>query len=97
MKRILIRSLFFIFIVFPMVGNTGPENASLDLEANSTVNLNDRDKYSVVDLHNRVRCQLQVPATTMPGMVWNERLYLVAQNHANKCVFEHNANRSHLI
>lgn len=65
--------------------------ASQDLK--TTVLLSDRDRYSVIDKHNRARCQLEVRAEKMPAVTWNNRLYMVAQNYANKCVFEHNPNR----
>ncbi len=94
MKGIIFSLLFFIQIVFPIIGNTASENSNVNQDPNSTVTITDRDKYSVVDLHNRVRCQLRAPASAMPNVAWNERLYQVAQNHANKCVFAHNANRS---
>ena len=33
-------------------------------------------------------------ASNMEAVVWDDKLQLVAQNYANKCVWEHNAERS---
>lgn len=52
------------------------------------------DKYNVLQHHNRFRCQLVVPAKRMPAMTWDDLLYQVAQNYANKDITAHNPNRS---
>ena len=70
----------------PLIGQANP--------VSPTVTLSDKDKYIVTDMHNRARCQVDVAAAKMPAMTWNELLYTVAQNYANKCVFAHNANRT---
>ncbi len=67
-------------------------NTSISASLKVTVPISERNIYSVLDLHNRVRCQVDTHALTMPAMTWNNTLYQVAQNFANKCVFQHNSN-----
>lgn len=84
MKRnFLIRLLPFIIVSLPVIGASG-----------TTVELSAQDKKNVLDMHNKTRCDLSTPAAAMPNLLWNDLLYQVAQNHANKCVFAHNGDRS---
>lgn len=88
-------SLLLISILSPALGNAQDGDVQ-DAEAatGTTVVLSDQDKQNILQLHNKARCDLAVPAAAMPNVVWNDLLYKVAQNYANKCVFQHNGNRS---
>jgi hypothetical protein len=51
-------------------------------------------KLAVLNLHNQYRSDVAaLGASDMITMQWSNVLELTAQNYANKCVFQHNANR----
>ena len=55
----------------------------------------EQDKQAFLDRHNKWRALTRDPmASNMEAVVWDDKLQLVAQNYANKCVWEHNAERS---
>jgi len=64
------------------------------------------DKKLIVDLHNQMRRRVakglewrgspgpQPPAANMRQLQWDDELALMAQTHANQCIFGHDPNRN---
>ena len=52
------------------------------------------DVATILNMQNQARCSVSPPAETMPALTWDPLLAQVAQAHADREVFEHNANRT---
>lgn len=52
--------------------------------------LTEQEKSTIVDMHNKIRSQVQPPAAFMQKVVWDETLRLVAEAYAAKCIWDHN-------
>ncbi|XP_058711663.1 peptidase inhibitor 16-like isoform X2 [Poecile atricapillus] len=52
--------------------------------------LSDEEKKIILDEHNRYRSQVSPPAKAMMKMTWDKKLEIIAQNHAQKCIWGQN-------
>ncbi|XDV46479.1 hypothetical protein PO909_014368 [Leuciscus waleckii] len=52
--------------------------------------LTEQEKSTIVDMHNKLRSQVQPSAAFMQKVVWDETLRVVAEAYATKCIWEHN-------
>ncbi|KAK9954643.1 hypothetical protein ABG768_016694 [Culter alburnus] len=52
--------------------------------------LTEQEKSTIVDMHNKLRSQVQPSAAFMQKIVWDETLRLVAESYAAKCIWDHN-------
>lgn len=53
------------------------------------------DPQTILFEHNRIRCEVAVPAARMPAMKWDPKLAQVGQEYLDSCPgFTHNDNRS---
>ncbi|KAK7132758.1 hypothetical protein R3I93_019103 [Phoxinus phoxinus] len=52
--------------------------------------LTEQEKATIVDMHNKLRSQVQPSAAFMQKVVWNETLSVVAEAYAAKCIWKHN-------
>ncbi|KAK7132757.1 hypothetical protein R3I93_019102 [Phoxinus phoxinus] len=52
--------------------------------------LTEQEKATIVDMHNKLRSQVQPSAAFMQKVEWDETLRVVAEAYATKCIWEHN-------
>ncbi|XP_056089987.1 peptidase inhibitor 16-like isoform X2 [Rhinichthys klamathensis goyatoka] len=52
--------------------------------------LTEQEKSTIVDMHNKLRSQVQPSAAFMQKVVWDETLRVVAEAYAAKCIWDHN-------
>lgn len=52
--------------------------------------LTEQEKLTIVDMHNKLRSQVQPSAAFMQKVVWDETLRVVAEAYATKCIWENN-------
>jgi hypothetical protein len=60
----------------------------------SLAQITQADRDGLLALHDAERCAVSPPAASMPALVWDDLLAMVAQSYAQNCVFAHNASRT---
>ncbi|XP_077074730.1 peptidase inhibitor R3HDML-like [Siphateles boraxobius] len=59
--------------------------------------LTKQEESTIVDMHNKLRSQVQPSAAFMQKVVWDETLRVVAEAYAAKCIWKHNPDLEKLI
>lgn len=107
LTRITIPLFHLVFIMSIVLGHEDESKSDNVLQPANlfrrklTDGLTDSEEIAMLDKHNELRGTVasgnqadQPSATDMRKMYWSDELALVAQNYADKCIFEHNPNKN---